>query len=161
MSGVYLNDISAELAMRAAFKLNLLRIQKASGYHNDLLYVVFDPPVPPAQLPGYPAVVMVFGEERNTAESIDYMELTVPVILYCHVRDAESPATATALLKQDIQSVLGKFYALPDETGTPTCSRAKYVSALPFAKVNGLPASGVRIAVDVTYQQLTLDPTQN
>ncbi len=161
MSGVYINGISMELRLRAGLRTNLKRIQRANGYNTDLGDVLDDPPSAPNKIANFPAVIIVFGEEKNTAESIDLQELTLPVFLYCHIQEAESPSIAVAKLKQDIQSMLGNYWMLPDEDGVPTCGRAKYASSLPFARVNGAPQAGTRIGLEITYQQLTQDPSQN
>lgn len=161
MSGPFLNDIGMEDRLVAGLVYNLKRITIGNGYDLDIGDVLEDPPADPSKLSNFPAVAIAFGEELNSAESIDVQELTVPVFLYCHVREGERPARAVRLFKRQILRMLGKFWMLPDEAGQPTCGRAKYASSLPFARVNGLPQAGTRIGLEVTYQQLTQDQTQN
>ncbi len=161
MSGIYLNETGMEDRMIDGLIYNLKQIRKGTSYSVDIGDVLEDPPTSPNKIVNYPAVVVVLGEEENTSESIDLQELTVPVFLYCHVDAAEKPSRAVRLFKRDILRMLGVFWMLPDEDGIPTCGRAKYKSSLPFARVNGAPQAGTRIKLEVTYQQLTQDQTQN
>jgi hypothetical protein len=161
MSGLYLNDTPMEIRLRTGLRHNLERIRQVDGYFNDLRLILDDPPEAPNKIQDFPAVVIVFGEEKNTSESIDLQELTLQAFLYCHLRAAESPSVAVAKLKADIQLMLGRYYPLPGADGVPTCGRAKYASSLPFARLNGAPACGTRIGLKITYQQLTQDPSQN
>lgn len=158
---VYLNETGAEDILVEGLKYNLARIRKTDGYNNDIGDILEDPPADPSKIVNKPAVVIVFDEEVNTAESIDIQELTVPVFLYCHIAEGERPARAVRLFKRDILRVLGEFWMLPDAAGVPTCGRAKYQASKPFARTNGGPQAGTRIRLEVTYQQLTQDPTQN
>jgi hypothetical protein len=157
----YLKAQGCEDRVVEGLTFNLKRIRKADGYNTDIGDVLEDPPAAPDKIANYPAVVIVFGEERNFSESYDMQELIVPVFLYCHIREGERPSRAVRLFKRDILSVLGNFWALPDSEGIPTCGRAKYVSSLPFARVNAVPAAGTRIGLEVSYHQLTQDQTQN
>lgn len=158
---VYLNEIGMEDRLVEGLKYNLGRIRKVDGYSNDIGDILEDPPADPSKVVNKPAVIIVFDEETLTAESIDIQELTVPVFLYCHIAEQERPSRAVRLFKRDILRVLGEFWMLPDAAGVPTCGRARYHSSKPFARTNGGPQAGTRIRLEVTYQQLTLDQTQN
>lgn len=163
MSGVYLNDVSMERRMRDGFVFNLKQITKANGYRTNLGDILIDAPLSLSDVLSktMPAIVMAFGEEKNVAEATDFHELVVPVNLYCHISEASRQSDAILDLKMDIQQMLGSLWMLPGADGLPTCGRAKYLASLPFSKVNDISACGVRITVEVTYQQLLGDPTQN
>lgn len=158
---IYLNEIGMEDRLVEGLKYNLSRIRKVNGYNTDIGDVLEDPPADPTKIQNKPAVIIVFDEEENTAESIDIQELTVPVFLYCHIAEGERPSREVRLFKRDVLRMLGVFWMLPDAAGVPTCGRAKYKRSRPFARVNGGPQAGTRIMLEVTYQQLTQDQTQN
>jgi len=165
----YANALSQELRVRAALAYNLSQIKVANEYLDDSGQVFQDPPLSIAEIQTFPAIIIVFDEEQVNAESNELLEIKVRIWLYCHIKDQDQPATVVAKLKQDIQSMLGHRnvspaspgWSLPDSNGVPTCGMARYASSKPFSRLNNLPIACTKIGIDVIYQQLFQDPTQN
>lgn len=163
----YENETSAEARVREALMYRLGEIAVAGGYLNDVADVLDDFPDDPGSITSFPTLAVLTGYE--TRERFDnemlYVDLKAVVLAFVEPDGYGSVTEAVESIKQDIHAVLGNHPGLPGSDDEPTCQLAVFSFSEPFGRVLDAPLAGslrgVKIGIDVTWQQRFEDPTEN
>ncbi len=163
MSGVYISDSSAETKVREALIAQLSNITTGNGFRNTLATPLRDFPSDPDGLSSFPTVAVLTGYDHRDHfdNNLLYIAMKVPLVVF--VDPGGTVPDEIESVKQDIHYVIGNNPGLPDGDGNATCQLAIFSTAAPFGTVLANPlagnAVGVKIVVDVLYQQTLSDPT--
>jgi hypothetical protein len=161
----YANAKSAETRIREALLHRLGQITTGNGYLNTLGEIHDDFPEDPDSIAAFPAAVLLTGYEGRDRYDSDmlYVSLKAFLLVFVEPDGYGSVVEAIESVKQDVHSMLGNYPGLPGSDNEVTCQRAVFSSAEPFGRVLDLPLAsnhrGVRIGIDVAYQQTLIDPT--
>lgn len=160
---------SVETKIREALMYQLSQITVSNGFHNDLSLgtnLFEDFIEDPYGVSVFPTLSVIFGNDTRSHYDNDLLYVTqkVWVLAFVDPAGADSVIEQIEKVKQDVHLAVGTHPGLQGSGGGITCQLAVYASAEPFgrsldiAESNGL--YGVKIGIDITYQQLFANPTE-
>lgn len=159
----YENATSVETRVREALKYRLEEITTDNDYLNDVAAVLDEFPVNPSSVTSFPTIVSLTGSQTRERFDNETLSISLQAMLVVFVDPAGDFIEQSESIKQDIHAMLGSNPGLPGENDAPTCQLALFASTETFGRVADLPLAGqfrgVKVAVDIVWQQKFTDPT--